>query len=81
MSTRRNVRLPVVFVTNKADLELERKVSKRQIEELSARYCYPLYETSEKLDVDMKQPFQDVLCQIASKEDDIKLTELTISST
>jgi len=59
-----NSRIPMVLVGTKLDLTNEREVSPSHIEELSARWKIPVYETSAKRDWDVNIAFEDLVRQM-----------------
>lgn len=59
-----NSRVPMVLVGTKLDLTSEREVSRSHIEELSARWKIPVYETSAKRDWDVSHAFEDLVRQM-----------------
>jgi len=59
-----NSRVPMVLVGTKLDLTNEREVSPSHIEEISARWKIPVYETSAKRDWDVNEAFQDLVRQM-----------------
>lgn len=56
--------VPMVLVGTKLDLTNEREVSPSHIEELSARWKIPVYETSAKRDWDVDIAFEDLVRQM-----------------
>jgi Fe2+ transport system protein B len=54
----------MVLVGTKLDLTSEREVSSAYIEELSARWKIPVYETSAKRDWDVRSAFEDLVRQM-----------------
>jgi len=59
-----NSRVTMVLVGTKLDLTNEREVSPSHIEEISARWKIPVYETSAKRDWDVNEAFQDLVRQM-----------------
>ncbi|KAH9959678.1 small GTPase superfamily [Russula dissimulans] len=59
-----NSRVPMVLVGTKLDLTNEREVSPSHIEEISARWKIPVYETSAKRDWDVNDAFEDLVRQM-----------------
>ena len=57
-------RVPMVLVGTKLDLTNEREVSRSTLEELSARWEIPVYETSAKRNWDVTEAFQDLVRQM-----------------
>jgi GTPase SAR1 family protein len=57
-------RVPMVLVGTKLDLTNEREVSPSHIEEISARWKIPVYETSAKRDWDVNDAFEDLVRQM-----------------
>jgi len=54
----------MVLVGTKLDLTNEREVSRSHLEELSARWKIPVYETSAKRNWDVSQAFEDLVRQM-----------------
>ena len=50
-------------MANKIDLEDERKVTTQQIKELAGQFGFNFHETSAKMDIGMKETFEDIFKQ------------------
>ena len=57
----------MILVAAKADLEMERKVTKKQGEQLADRYNLPFAETSAKEGENISQVFQSLTLEVIKK--------------
>ena len=61
--------LPAVLIGNFCDLENERKISKKEGEELAEKNGLHFYESSNRLKINIKEPIDDLIEQILEKRE------------
>ena len=60
IKTKANEDVVVFLIGNKCDLDKDREVSKKDGETLAEKYKIPFYESSAKLDVNVKNVFEEL---------------------
>ena len=61
----------VFLIGNKCDLDKEREVSKKEGQTLGEKYKIPFYESSAKLDVNVKNVFEDLAQMVVEKSGNV----------
>ena len=56
-----STKIPIVLFGNKCDLEDQRKISKEEAEQFAHRHGIPYFETSAKLDINIKEGFKKII--------------------
>ena len=82
IKTKANEDVVVFLIGNKCDLDKDREVSKKDGETLAEKYKIPFYESSAKLDVNVKNVFEELAQMVVDNSGNVvESNELNIKTT
>ena len=67
--------MPIIIIRNFCDIKIEREMTKNDIEELAKKHNYHYYESSCKENINIKEPFDDLIGQILKIREENKNSE------